>query len=132
MCCRKKAKIPMSRTPANILECISLGVDMFDCVMPIVMVGMQAFWEESSMKNEKWKDDFSPLDANSELFADRYYSKAFIRHLFVNGEMLGSMIGSLHNLYFYVRLVKEARKHILQGDFHAWKEKMIPILSQRI
>jgi len=122
-------------TPANILECISLGVDMFDCVMP-TRNGRNASlftWEGIvNMKNEKWKDDFSPLDANSELFADRHYSKAFIRHLFVNGEMLGSMIGSLHNLYFYVRLVKEARKHILQGDFHAWKEKMIPILSQRI
>ncbi len=122
-------------TPANILECISLGVDMFDCVMP-TRNGRNASlftWEGIvNMKNEKWKDNFSPLDVNSELFADRHYSKAFIRHLFVNGEMLGSMIGSLHNLYFYVRLVKEARKHILQGDFHAWKEKMIPILSQRI
>lgn len=122
-------------TPANILECISLGVDMFDCVMP-TRNGRNATlftWNGIlNMKNEKWKHDFSPLEENSSLFADKHYSKAFIRHLFVSGEMLGGMIGSLHNLHFYVSLVKEARKHILEGDFHQWKSKMIPILSKKI
>jgi len=122
-------------TPANLLECISLGVDMFDCVMPTRNGRNASLFTRNgimNMKNEKWKNDFSPLDQTSDLFADRNYSKAFIRHLFVNGEMLGSMIGSLHNLHFYVSLVKEARQHILEGDFLPWKEKMIPILSQRI
>ncbi len=122
-------------TPANILEGISQGVDMFDCVMP-TRNGRNASlftWKGiMNMKNEKWKYDFSPLDENSDLFADKAYSKAFIRHLFVNGEMLGSMIGSIHNLHFYVSLCKEARNHILIGDFQAWKEEMIPVLSKRI
>jgi len=122
-------------TPANILECIGMGVDMFDCVMP-TRNGRNASlftWKGMmNMKNEKWKYDFSPLDENSDLFADTAYSKAFIRHLFVNGEMLGSMIGSLHNLHFYVSLVKEARKHILSGDYFQWKDKIIPVLSQKI
>ena len=122
-------------TPANILECISMGVDMFDCVMP-TRNGRNASlftWNGIlNMKNEKWKHDFSPLDSESDLFADRNYSKAFIRHLFVNGEMLGGMIGSLHNLHFYLSLVKEARKHIVNGDFENWKNQMMPILSRRI
>lgn len=122
-------------TPANILTCIGFGVDMFDCVMP-TRNGRNASlftWKGiMNMKNEKWKYDFSPLDENSDLFADKAYSKAFIRHLFVNGEMLGSMIGSIHNLHFYVSLCKEARNHILIGDFQAWKEEVIPVLSKRI
>ena len=122
-------------TPANILECIGLGIDMFDCVMPTRNGRNASLFTRNgimNMKNEKWKNDFSPLDETSELFADRNYSKAFIRHLFVNGEMLGSMIGSLHNLHFYVSLVKEARNHILEGDFYPWKEKIIPLVSRKI
>lgn len=122
-------------TPANILACIGMGVDMFDCVMPTRNGRNASIFTRNgimNLKNEKWKHDFSPLDANSDLFADRNYSKAFIRHLFTTGEMLGGMIGSLHNLHFYVTLVKEARQHILNGDFFEWKEKMIPLLSKRI
>jgi queuine tRNA-ribosyltransferase len=122
-------------TPANVLECIGLGIDMFDCVMP-TRNGRNASlftWNGMmNMKNEKWKHDFSPLEENSTLFADQQYSKAFVRHLFVNGEMLGGMIGSLHNLHFYLSLVKEARKHILEGDFYQWKENIVPILSKKI
>lgn len=140
LCCdvipKNKARYLMGvGTPANILECISLGVDMFDCVMP-TRNGRNATlftWNGiMNMKNEKWKHDFSPLEENSNLFADQNYLKAFVRHLFVNGEMLGGMIGSLHNLHFYISLVKEARKHILEGDFYEWKNKMVKILSNRI
>lgn len=122
-------------TPANILECIALGVDMFDCVMP-TRNGRNAslFTKQGiiNLRNEKWKFDFSPLDPESDLFADRVYSKAYLRHLFMNGEMLGSMIGSLHNLHFYLELVREARLHIQEGDFMAWKEAYVPVLSKRI
>ena len=122
-------------TPANILECISLGVDMFDCVMPTRNGRNAVLFTRNgimNMRNEKWKHDFSPIDAESELFADKEYSKAYLRHLFINGEMLGSMIGSLHNLHFYLWLVKEARKHIIAGDFASWKNEMIPKVSQRL
>ncbi len=122
-------------TPANILECIALGVDMFDCVMP-TRNGRNAclFTKQGiiNLRNEKWKFDFSPLDEESDLFADRIYSKAYLRHLFMNGEMLAGMVGSLHNLHFYLDLVREARKHIQEGDFTAWKDAQVPVLSQRI
>ncbi len=85
-----------------------------------------------NLRNEKWKFDFTPLDEISELFADRAYTKAYLRHLFMNGEMLASMVGSLHNLHSYLNLVREARKHIQQGDFTAWKNEQVPILSRRI
>ncbi len=122
-------------TPANILECIALGVDMFDCVMP-TRNGRNAclFTKEGiiNLRNEKWKFDFTPLDAESDLFADRVYTRAYLRHLYMNGEMLAGMIGSLHNLHFYLNLVREARKHIEEGDFTAWKEAYVPLLSRRI
>ncbi|MDN5349567.1 MAG: queuine tRNA-ribosyltransferase [Bacteroidales bacterium] len=122
-------------TPANILESISLGVDMFDCVMP-TRNGRNGMLFTSNgilnMRNEKWKKDFSPIDENGTSFVDTQYSKAYLRHLFVAGEMLGSMIASLHNLSFYLWLVKEARKHILQGDFAIWKQQMIPKVTQRL
>ncbi len=122
-------------TPANILECIALGVDMFDCVMP-TRNGRNAclFTRQGiiNLRNEQWKYDFSPLDEESGLFADKVYSKAYLRHLFMNGEMLASMVGSLHNLHFYLALVREARQHIQEGDFTAWKNAYIPILSRRI
>lgn len=122
-------------TPANILECIALGVDMFDCVMPTRNGRNAVLFTRNgimNMRNEKWKHDFSPIDEQSELFADREYSKAYLRHLFMNGEMLGSMIGSLHNLHFYLWLVKEARRHIIEGDFAMWKNQMVPVISQRL
>jgi len=85
-----------------------------------------------NMKNEKWKHDFSPIDEESDLYADKQYSKAYLRHLFANGEMLGSMIGSLHNLHFYLWLVKEARKHIIEGDFPSWKTEMVGKVGRRL
>jgi queuine tRNA-ribosyltransferase len=122
-------------TPANILECISMGIDMFDCVMPTRNGRNAVLFTRNgimNMRNEKWKHDFSPLDEQSDLFADREYSKAYLRHLFINGEMLGSMIGSLHNLHFYLWLVKEARRHIEQGDFRSWKEEMVKKVATRL
>jgi len=85
-----------------------------------------------NMRNEKWKNDFSLIDENGTSFVDKQYTKAYLRHLFVAGEMLGSMIASLHNLSFYLWLVNEARKHILEGDFASWKQQMIPKVTQRL
>jgi len=122
-------------TPANILESIGLGVDMFDCVMP-TRNGRNGMLFTSNgilnMRNEKWKNDFSLIDENGTSFVDKQYTKAYLRHLFVAGEMLGSMIASLHNLSFYLWLVNEARKHILEGDFASWKQQMIPKVTQRL
>ncbi|HBS87646.1 MAG: tRNA guanosine(34) transglycosylase Tgt [Bacteroidetes bacterium GWF2_38_335] len=122
-------------TPVNILEGIARGVDMFDCVMPTRngRNGMLFTMEGTlNMKNEKWKNDFSPIDADGVSFVDHHYSKAYLRHLIISGEMLGAQISSIHNLAFYLRLVREARKHIIDGDFHPWKEKMVKILSVRL
>ena len=122
-------------TPANILENIALGVDMFDCVMPTRngRNGM-LFTSEGiiNIKNKKWEDDFSPVDPNGTAFVDHEYSKAYLRHLFVAQEYLGKQIASMHNLAFYLWLVGEARKHILEGDFADWKNKMIPKLTHRL
>jgi queuine tRNA-ribosyltransferase len=122
-------------TPANILESIALGVDMFDCVMPTRngRNGM-LFTSEGiiNIRNDKWKQDFTTIDPNGLSFVDSQYSKAYLRHLFVAGEMLGSMIASTHNLAFYLWLVKQARQHILNGDFASWKNKMIPKITQRL
>ena len=122
-------------TPANILEDIAMGVDMFDCVMPTRngRNGMIFTWEGiMNMKNEKWKKDFTPIDAKSDLFADREYTRAYLRHLYVSDEILGPMIGSIHNLHFYLDLVRTARKKIEEGVFAQWKNEMVPILSQRL
>lgn len=122
-------------TPWNILECIGLGVDMFDCVMPTrnARNGMLFTWNGiMNMKNAKWKDDFSPLDESGTSYVDREYSKAYVRHLFISEEYLGKQIASIHNLAFYLDLVKVAGEHILQGDFTEWKTKMIPQLKQRL
>mgnify|MGYP001244669208 CR=1 FL=1 len=122
-------------TPANILEDIAMGVDMFDCVMPTRngRNGMIFTWDGIlNMKNEKWKFDFSPIDANSDLPADNIYTKAYLRHLYVSNEILGPMIGSIHNLHFYLDLVKTARQKIEEGSFTSWKNQMVPVLSQRI
>ena len=122
-------------TPANILECISLGIDMFDCVIPTRngRNGM-LFTREGiiNIKNEKWKDDFSPVEASGEVFSDTRYSKAFLRHLFISGEMLAAMIATMHNLGFYIWLMKEARKHIQDGDFAGWKQEMVIRLMKRL
>ncbi len=122
-------------TPANIVECISLGVDMFDCVMPTRngRNGMIFTWEGMmNMRNEKWKNDFTPLDANSDLFADREYTRAYLRHLYVSDEILGPMIGSIHNLHFYLDLVTTARQKILDGTFATWKDEVLPKISRRL
>ena len=122
-------------TPANILECIAMGIDMFDCVMPTRNGRNAVLFTRNgmmNMRNEKWKRDFSPIDEESDLYVDRQHSKAYLRHLFNNGEMLGSMIGSLHNLHFYLWLVKEARKHILEGDFATWKTEMVRKVSTKL
>jgi len=122
-------------TPVNILENIALGIDMFDCVMPTRngRNGM-VFTSEGimNMKNEKWKDDFSPLDENGTSFVDREYSKAFVRHLFMANEYLAGMIASLHNLAFYLWLVKTARKKIIEGSFAEWKAVMVGKLDRRL
>ena len=122
-------------TPVNILEAISLGVDMFDCVMP-TRNGRNAmlFTSEGTlnMRNAKWADDFSPIDPNGTSYVDRTYTRAYLHHLYKSQELLALQIGSLHNLAFYLWLVREARKHILAGDFRTWKDQMIPRLSQRL
>jgi len=122
-------------TPVNILEAISLGVDMFDCVIPTRngRNGM-LFTSEGiiNIKNRKWMDDFSPIDISGNSFVDLQYSKAYLRHLIISGEMLGMQIASLHNLAFYLWLVRKAFDEINSGTFTAWKEKIIPALSTRL
>lgn len=122
-------------TPANILESIALGVDMFDCVMPTrnARNGM-LFTSEGiiNIRNEKWKKDFSPIDINLENSVDGFYSKAYLRHLMISKEMLGSQIASIHNLSFYLWLVDEARKHIQLGDFATWKTMMVEKVTRRL
>ncbi len=122
-------------TPINILEAIDRGVDMFDCVMPTRngRNGM-LFTSEGyiNIKNLKWKDDFSPIDPNGTSFVDRSYTKAYLRHLTVCGEMLAAQISSLHNIAFYLWLVKEARRRILDNTFAQWKPMMIEKLSRRL
>ena len=122
-------------TPANILECISLGIDMFDCVMPTRngRNGM-LFTAEGiiNIKNKKWETDFSPIDADSPAETSRIHSKSFLRHLFASGERLGPQIASIHNLSFYLWLVKEARKQIIAGNFTAWKNTMIKKVATRL
>ncbi|MDR1757425.1 MAG: tRNA guanosine(34) transglycosylase Tgt [Bacteroidales bacterium] len=122
-------------TPVNILENIALGVDMFDCVMPTRngRNGMIFTWNGIlNMRNEKWKDDFSPICARSSLMEDKVHSKAFLRHLYVSGEMLGPMLGSLHNLNFYLELVTVARQKIMEGTFLEWKQNIVPVLGNKM
>ncbi len=122
-------------TPWNILECISLGIDMFDCVMPTRngRNGM-LFTTQGviNIRNKKWATDFSAIDEGLPCETSRYYSKAYLRHLFVAGEILGLQIASIQNLSFYLWLVGEARKHIIAGDFASWKPGMVEILKQRL
>jgi len=122
-------------TPVNILEGIDRGIDMFDCVMP-TRNGRNGMLFTSNgvmnMRNKKWADDFSPVDPDGTSFVDHHYSRAFLRHLIISGEMLGAQIASQHNLAFYLWLVKEARKHILDDTFKGWKEEMVRKLSVRL
>jgi len=122
-------------TPINILENIALGVDMFDCVMP-TRNGRNGMLFTSqgtiNIKNKKWADDFSPIDPDGVSFVDSEYSKAYVRHLFTVNEMLGRQIASIHNLSFYLWLTREARKHILAGDFTQWKDKMVKQMDKRL
>ena len=122
-------------TPANILEGIARGVDMFDCVMPTRngRNGMLFTWNGiMNMRNQKWADDFSELDPAGTSFVDHYYSRAYVRHLFIAGEMAAAQIASEHNLAFYLDLVREARKHIAAGDFANWKEVTVKKLMTRL
>ncbi len=122
-------------TPANILQAIDRGVDMFDCVMP-TRNGRNGMLFTSqgiiNIKNKKWQKDFSPIDSDGHSEFDLIYSKAYLRHLFVSGEMLGPQIASIHNLAFYLWLVKEARRQIVNNNFRAWKDKMVKQLTQRL
>jgi queuine tRNA-ribosyltransferase len=122
-------------TPENILENIALGVDMFDCVMPTrnARNGM-IFTSEGiiNIKNKKWEKDFSPLDPYGSSYVDQFYSKSYVRHLIQSKEILGKQICSIHNLAFYLWLVGEARKHIMEGDFYIWKSQMIKKVTNRL
>lgn len=122
-------------TPVNLLENIALGVDMFDCVMPTrnARNGM-LFTAEGilNMKNKKWEKCYEALDPFGTSYVDSFYTKAYVRHLFAAKERLAGQIASIHNLAFYLWLVKEARKHIIAGDFMEWKEKMVPKLTHRL
>ncbi len=122
-------------TPWNILECIALGVDMFDCVMP-TRNGRNAMLFTTkgviNIDNKKWERDFSPIDDELDCETSHYYNKAYLRHLFKSGEILGLTIASIHNLAFYLWLVKQARQHILDGDFHSWKNDILPVIKTRL
>lgn len=122
-------------TPWNILENIALGIDMFDCVMP-TRNGRNGMLFTSkgvvNIKNKKWENDFSPIDDGIDCPTSNFYTKAYLRHLFVASEILGLQIASIHNLAFYLHLVKQARTHILQGDYMQWKTEQVSILKQRL
>lgn len=122
-------------TPTNLLEAISRGVDMFDCVMP-TRNGRNAMLFTSqgvmNMRNRKWQDDFTPIDEAGTSYVDRQYTKAYLHHLFKAKELLAMQIASIHNLAFYLELVRQARQHIEEGNFTAWKSQMIPQLQQRL
>lgn len=122
-------------TPVNILEAIDRGVDMFDCVMPTRngRNGMLFTWNGIiNIRNKKWEKDFSPIDEHSDCFVDRVYTKAYLRHLEASGEMLAAQIASMHNLAFYLQLVREARNQIVAGTFKEWKEMMVIQLAKRL
>ncbi len=122
-------------TPINILENIALGVDMFDCVMPTrnARNGMLFTAHGTiNIKNKKWEDDFSPIDEMGITFVDTEYSKAYLRHLFAANEYLGKQIATIHNLGFYLWLTRQARQHIIAGDFAAWKDKMVKQMDKRL
>lgn len=122
-------------TPINLLEAIALGVDMFDCVMPSrnARHGLLYTWEGTiNIKNEKWAKDFSPLDPSSDVWVDQVYTKAYLRHLIKTGEYLGIQIATIHNLAFYLELMRVAREKIASGEFVAWKNQVVSKLGQRL
>lgn len=122
-------------TPVNILECIALGIDMFDCVMPTRNARHGLLFTQNgiiNICNEKWKNDFSMLDENGTTYVDKDYTKAYLRHLVICNELLAAQIASVHNLGFYIWLVKEARLKITDGTFYEWKNKMVKQLAQRL
>lgn len=122
-------------TPENILECIALGIDMFDCVMPTRNARNGMLFTSAgiiNIRNEKWKDDLSPIDADLGGYASTHYSKAYLRHLIISKEILGAQIASIHNLTFYLWLVKEARKRINDGTFATWKNEMVKKVKTRL
>jgi len=122
-------------TPINLLENISLGVDMFDCVMPSRNARNGMLFTSKgtiNIKNEKWKNNFEVIDLDDHCFVDLSYSKAYLRHLFTIKEALGRQIATIHNLAFYIWLVREARKQIINGDFLIWKTKMISSMNNKL
>ena len=122
-------------TPENILECIALGIDMFDCVMPTRNARNGMLFTTNgiiNIRNEKWKDDLTSIDPQLGGYVSTSYSKAYLRHLIINKEILGAQIATIHNLTFYLWLVRSARERILAGDFREWKERMVKIVSQRL
>ena len=122
-------------TPWNILEGIARGIDMFDCVMPTRngRNGMIFTWQGvMNLRNKKWEDDFTPLDPTGSSCVDRAYTRAYVRHLIHAQEMLGLEILSIHNLAFYLDLVKQARQHILAGDYTSWMNAVMPALMTRL
>ena len=122
-------------TPSNLLECIALGIDMFDCVMPSRNARHGLLFTENgtiNIKNEKWAMDYSEIDENSPCWVDRNYTKAYLRHLIKSGEYLGIQIATIHNLSFYLRLMKQARERIIDGTFTEWKNKMVKQLNIRL
>ena len=122
-------------TPQNILESIALGVDMFDCVMPTRNARNGMLFTNRgmiNMRNKKWADDLSPIDPEGTSFVDKAYTKAYLRHLFIAGEMLAAQIASEHNVAFYLNLVKQAREHIKAGDFLQWKNATVKRLETKI
>lgn len=122
-------------TPANLLECIALGVDMFDCVMPTRNARNGYLFTRNgimNMRNAKWIDDFTPLDPDGTTFVDQHYSRSYVRHLFHANESLAMYIASIHNLGFYLALMREAREHILAGDFAPWKDQMVKKVTERL
>lgn len=122
-------------TPANILEAIDRGVDMMDCVMPTRNGRNGMLFTPHgimNMRNKKWADDFTPIQPDSDCFVDQVYTKAYLRHLFISGELLAMQIASIHNLAFYLWLVGEARRHIIAGDFPQWKADMVERVTRRL
>ena len=122
-------------TPTNLLENVALGVDMFDCVMPTRNARNGMLFTSNgtiNIKNKKWENDFSSIDESGYTFVDTEYSKAYLRHLFKVNEMLGKQIATIHNLGFYLWLMREARKRIIAGDFHEWKEHMVKKMDKRL
>ena len=122
-------------TPSNLLENISLGIDMFDCVMPTRNARNGLLYTMNgtiNIKNKKWANDFSEIDSIGTSYVDRKYSKSYLRHLFVSKEMLGKQIASIHNLAFYINLMRLSREKIKEGSFYEWKEKIIKRLDRRL